>query len=265
VDVGSSLSRHTRFSSNVHDRGERVMRTIFFSVCCLVLAVSFSPICWAQQVSKRCFQVDLRRGASTPAPSFAEFVVSPQDSDSDGWYEAVIKVRISATKQSPEAVQFSIAYDGVPTGMTVDIGDSQTSDGFSGDQGSQSNDAEVQIGGIRGDPEFVPVYDDLQAFGKDGINEARGDPTLARIPNIVRQGETVVLTVSNERIGFSNDAVPTSGSISSSWLYALAGQRDSEGPVNYDVYAAFNRAVAGPDRLGSGVGKVEICGLHRIS
>ena len=66
------------------------------------------------------------------------------------------------------------------------------------------------------------------------------------------------LTISNEFIAWDNGA-GVSGSESSSFLFALDGQSDSEGPVNYDIFAAFNRAVASASRIGSGVGEVTVC------
>ena len=42
-------------------------------------------------------------------------------------------------------------------------------------------------------------------------------------------------------------------------LFALNGQPDSEGAVNYDIYIGLNRvidALSYPDRIGSGLSKV---------
>lgn len=41
-------------------------------------------------------------------------------------------------------------------------------------------------------------------------------------------------------------------------MFALAGQPDSEGLVNYDIFAAFNRVIADPFRLGSGAASVTV-------
>ena len=49
-----------------------------------------------------------------------------------------------------------------------------------------------------------------------------------------------------------------SGELQSDHLYCLDGQPDSEGPVNYDVYAAFNRTIGAAWRNGSGVTKVTV-------
>lgn len=216
---------------------------------------------------KRCYAIDLKSNATpTLSTSFIEWVVPPEDSNNDGWFEAVLKIKINdpSLSKSPKAAQFKIYYDGTPSGMTVDLGDSSTNDGFSGDFGTQSNDAEVQIGG-RLDIGLGLDFNDLSVFAHDGYNELnRGEANtnqaqLAQINNLVKQNETVILTVSNERIGYRNDAISLSGHVQSPWLYALNGQSDTEGPVNYDIFASFNRAIAGNYRLGSGVGNVKVC------
>ncbi|MEZ4717116.1 MAG: hypothetical protein R2851_13675 [Caldilineaceae bacterium] len=47
------------------------------------------------------------------------------------------------------------------------------------------------------------------------------------------------------------------GDVESPYLFALDGQSDREGPVNFDIYAAFNRNITG-DRLGVGVRNVTV-------
>ena len=74
----------------------------------------------------------------------------------------------------------------------------------------------------------------------------------------------MALTVSNERIRYKSQHFPISGEIRSPWLYALNGQPDTEGPVNYDIFASFNRVIAGNYRSGSGVGEVKVCLILRL-
>lgn len=204
-----------------------------------------------------CLLIDLRNGTFSPPPRFIEFVVPPEDFNQDGWYETVLKITLNdpARKKAPAAASFFINYDGDPSGITVDIGDSGSNDGGSGDDGDQSNDAEVQVGSV----DASSSTDDMFIFGHDGILEARGTQLIDQVLNIVKAGETLVLLTENERVAYRNKAFPISGDIRSSWLYALNGQPDTEGPVNYDIYAAFNRVVNGNYRIGSGVGKVTVC------
>lgn len=237
------------------------------NISILVLALTGTLLCTTPvyagkfaQGKDGCFEIDLRTGSSTHPPNFIEFVVPPEDSDGDGWLETVVKVRVNdpGLHHFPEAVTFRITYDGDPNGMSVNIGDSKSNDGGSGDAGDQSNDAELQIGTLReGDPS---LFNDLLVFGRDGLLEARGSTQIAQVVNIAKKGEIVDLTIANERLKYNNNSFPISGNIHSTWLYALKGQSDSEGPVNYDIFAAFNRVInVNSNRLGSGVGKVEIC------
>jgi hypothetical protein len=210
---------------------------------------------------ERCYPIDLRGGVVTPLPGpYLAYVVPPEDFDADGWDETVIKLTINdpSLHHSPKAARFLIAYDGQPTGMTVNIGDSPSNNGFSGDGADQSNDAELQIGGLLDSPEQEPLFDDLLVLGKDGTTEAVGTAEIAIVRNIVKQDETVSLVVSNKRVSYKNRHFPISGKIRSAWLYALDGQPDTEGPVNYDIFASFNRVIAG-GRTGSGVGEVKVC------
>lgn len=207
----------------------------------------------------RCVHLDLRAGTSTPLSPFVQFVVPPADTNGDGYAETVLRMRVNdpALHRFPEAVRFAVTYDADPTGMSVNIGDSQSNDGFSGDAVNQSNDAELQIGNLAS--ENPAAFDDLLVFGRDGVTDARGSSQLVQVFNIAGDGETVYLGVSNNELEYTNASYSIAGDIKSTWLFALRGQRDTEGPVNYDIYAAFNRTIADASRSGTGVARVTIC------
>jgi len=78
---------------------------------------------------------------------------------------------------------------------------------------------------------------------------------MLNLYDIVSQGDTIPIEVSNYYLGWGG------GELRSQYLYALDGQPDSEGPVNYDIYAAFNRTIYSAGRDGSGVTEV-ILTLH---
>jgi hypothetical protein len=205
-----------------------------------------------------CLQIDLRTGTSTRLPDFIQFVVPPEDSDGDGWFETVVKVTVDDPNfyHFPEAVKFLITYDADPNGMSVNIGDSESNNGFAGDGANQSNDTELQIGNLRGsDPSS---FDNLIIYGRDGIIQDRGSSQIGQAFDIVKKNEAVSFRVANEQLEYDNKNFPIFGNIHSAWLYQLDGQTDTEGPVNFDIFAAFNRVITN-GRLGSGVGKVEIC------
>ncbi len=202
------------------------------------------------------YDIDLLGSAQQPSPTpFISYVVSPEDSDSDTWFETVLKINLRDPIQSNpyDFAEFKVSYNGSPTGLTVNIGDSSTNDGGTGDAGSQSNDAEMQIGALLSDPSN---YLTLQAFGND--NAPPANKVLAIVPGFSDIGRTIILTVGNDFLSWDNGNGVAGLSVSP-FLYALNGQPDSEGLVNYDIYAAFNRVVGNNSRIGSGVSEVEVC------
>lgn len=193
------------------------------------------------------YTLDLRSGSPGSLPAgYVSFGSGLADSNADGWYETVLKIDLSVYRFA----QFRISYDAAPTGLSVNIGDSVSNNGGSGDSGNQSNDAELQVGALIGDS---ANYGRLMAFGNDGHPGA-----LATVPGLATAMDDLFLTVGNEYAAW-DDGQGTAGSVSSPYLFALNGQADSEGPVNYDVYAAFNRSIGTEGRIGAGVGQVTVC------
>lgn len=216
--------------------------------------------------TSHCFSVDLRTGElNGMIPANMEFIVPPEDAypaDGDGYYETVLRISLAPTSSKwatqPRSVAFIVDYDTAPTGFTVNIGDSATNNGFAGDGASQSNDAELTVGGLQSGS--ANEFDEMRIYGHDGTFEARGVQQLAQVSNVTKAGETLTLAVTNEWLGYRNKSAPIAGVMASPWLFALKGQPDSEGPVNYDIYASFNRVITGTvDRFGTGASKVKIC------
>lgn len=140
-----------------------------------------------------------------------------------------------------QTASFAVTYGSAPSAFSVNIGDSVSNDGGGGDSGTQSNDAEAMVFGQQ-----------LSVFGRDGT------PTqpLASVNTAIGAGTVLGFEVANGSFCWNHQSYAC---VNSSWLYALAGQADFEGPVNYDVYAAFNRVVSGrTDRNGTGVASVSV-------
>ncbi|WP_197046531.1 hypothetical protein, partial [Planktothrix paucivesiculata] len=77
-----------------------------------------------------------------------------------------LKINLGPASSNPyDVAEFEVQYDGVPTGITVNIGDSSTNNGFGGDGATQSNDAELNIGGVIGSSN---IYNDLFIWAHDG-------------------------------------------------------------------------------------------------
>jgi len=142
-----------------------------------------------------------------------------------------------------KTITYAITYGSVPSGWTVNIGDSATNDGYGGDSGTQSNDAELQV-----------VNANMAIFGNDYNTPAGG--LLKTVAGIANTSYPLNLTVKNQYLSWQMYVV--NGSLSSPYLYALAGQPDLEGPINSDIYAAFNRTIGDTSRSGTGVVSVTI-------
>lgn len=190
------------------------------------------------------YEIDLKTGAiaGTPNP-FITLVQPPNDSNGDSWLETLVKIDF----QGFTSVKFIVDYGEIPSGWTVNIGDSVSNDGYGGDAGTQSNDAEMQIANAG-----------MAVFGNDyntppGAQIARGN-----VPNLVSKGSRIELEISNENLAWNNNK-GRQNSLNSPYLYATASQADATGSVNSNIYASFNRVISGrSDRLGSGVRKVTI-------
>jgi hypothetical protein len=201
----------------------------------------------------RCVSMNLQSGThSSPADPFISFVALPEDSNGDGWFEAVLRMRFRDPlyRRHYSNAVFVVTYADTPSGgVTVNIGDSITDDSGGGDGATQSNDAELYIG--RAEPEAAR---NVEVSGRDG-----SPGSLAKAENVVNAGDVIRIEVADGRVAFFNKRYPIWSAVESPWLFQLEGQPDTEGPVNYDVFAAFNRVIAGSYRIGAGVGKVKAC------
>ena len=196
-----------------------------------------------------------------PSTPFINFEVTPEDSNNDTWFETVLRINVGdpSLNNRFDVAEFQTTYDGEPLGITVNIGDSRTNNGFAGDGATQSNDAEMQIGTRLDLPQDTIFFEDLSIWGKDDTDRnIFPGGLLQTVPDIVSQGSKLNLTVKDEFLAWNNNE-GISGNLNSPLLYALNGQADTEGSVNYDIFAAFNRTVASRSRIGLGVGEVTIC------
>nr|KAG5686001.1 hypothetical protein BaRGS_028334 [Batillaria attramentaria] len=136
----------------------------------------------------------------------------------------------STRKRAEIFMRFSNSTD-----WSFNVGDSRTNNGWGGDAATQDSDAEVHSRsrtilfygkGIQGSQWYGHLYS-----GQDFIDDA---VTL----NVA--DELAVANNGNDLLYFNTYKT-----------FALNGQADSEGPVNYDVYLGMNRVVAGSYRSAS--------------
>jgi hypothetical protein len=195
--------------------------------------------------------MNLRTGPQSQPPTPFITILSPlEDTNGDTWQETVLRINLGDPGlANPFSVaEFRLLYDGEPTGsVSLNIGDSITNNGGGGDAATQSNDAELNIG--RQDADVRDMF--IQ-----GNDDSGG--LVWRVEDLVRKGIILDLTVADAFLDWDNNS-GNQGSINSPFLFALNGQPDSEGAVNYDIFAAFNRVISGPFRHGSGIGAVTVC------
>jgi hypothetical protein len=198
------------------------------------------------------YSIDLKNGIyTTPPAPFISYVSLPT-LGANGYYETVLKINLNdpAISNPYNKATFSITYDKNPSGFTLDIGDSITDNAGGGDSATQSNDSEVWI--------EEDVYKIASNDYNDRYNPNNPYPYYTVINNFVPQGGgNITLGVANEFTSWNNNN-GVSGSLSSPYIFALNGQADNEGPINYDVFAAFNRVVDGNYRNGEGLSAVTI-------
>lgn len=191
------------------------------------------------------YQIDLKTGkVAARSNSFISLINPPTDSNRDSWLEATVKIKFDG---KIEKVKFIIEYDKTPSGWTVNLGDSQSNNGYGGDASTQSRDAEMQI-----------VNQNMAVFGNDCNTPAGGELTQGKVLNLARKSSRVELEVSNEKLSWDNKS-GLKNSLNSPYLYALKHQPDATGALNSEIYAGFNRVISGPgNRIGSGASKVTI-------
>ncbi len=163
-------------------------------------------------------------------------------------HQAVTKITLDPSSGYKKVV-FGVTYNAEPTGWTVDICDSKSCNGYGGDAGDTSNASEFEVLG----KDFNVYSNTLTGYETQTIS---GGLTLLNKPDMVAQGDTVSLEVSDEHIAwdFSSDK----GELNSNYLFTLAGQPTLYGPVDYDIYAAFNRVISSDRRGGVGAASVQI-------
>ncbi|CAL1525895.1 unnamed protein product [Lymnaea stagnalis] len=156
----------------------------------------------------------------------------------------VLKITLSKDDVNKRRLVLDFDFEN-PSEWTFNLGDSRTNNGWAGDASSQSRDAEVQ-----GNTNAI-----LGHFSDNG-----GSGLAFNIQDLYRNHLTLV--AGDEHLVWIADNDPTKTNyFSSPGWYALNGQSDHEGPVNYDLYLGINRVISGGNydgRVGSGLCRVGI-------
>ena len=165
-----------------------------------------------------------------------------------GKYLVTINLRPGVDYRKYRQVRFSITNNGSPTGFTLNIGDSISNNGWGGDASDQSNDAELHI---NGQTLYVYANDAGSAQLLHSASNVLPTTSYRNLQIVVEDGKATY---------WKNFDTSTTYTISSPYLFALKGQADTEGPVNYTIYAGINRVVDSysTDRVGTGITDVYV-------
>jgi len=140
-------------------------------------------------------------------------------------------------------VTYEFTFDSAPTDWLIDIGDSSTNNGWGGDSGTQSNDSELHI-----QNGTLCIY----------LSDVGGGTLFVSEPNCAPANGRIKIEISNNKVYYYNYTTGVSRTWTSPYIFALNGQSDSEGSINYTLYAGINRVVGSTSRVGSGVATATI-------
>lgn len=156
--------------------------------------------------------------------------------------QALLKVNLSEYQGAK--IRVSYYPDEEPGEWSLNIGDSRSNNGYSGDGGHQTHDSEIQIKG-----------DVMSVWGSDVMVEKEGRK-LTYSKDFVRPGQTVEFEIRDQFVKW--ESPQDSGELRSDFLFALNDQPETEGSVNRDIFIGLNRVVDGTYRNGWGAASVEI-------
>eukprot|EP00745_Piridium_sociabile_P023751 TRINITY_DN37093_c0_g2_i1.p1 TRINITY_DN37093_c0_g2~~TRINITY_DN37093_c0_g2_i1.p1 ORF type:complete len:239 (+),score=41.65 TRINITY_DN37093_c0_g2_i1:61-777(+) len=193
------------------------------------------------------FDVNLRNGVTSALPAGVTW-----HSSLTGNQEACTCDRQGVLKLTfgPSRVraEINMTFEG-SEGWTFNLGDSVTNNGYAGDGGTQSNDAEVHS-----------LADAILFYGRDRAPPATGSHGL-----LLRRADFLGRPPYSRLTLHVSDGLTTADNgqdflyVHSPHLFALQGQSDaSPGGVNRDVYLAMNRVVGGAYRSGKGLCGVKV-------
>lgn len=154
----------------------------------------------------------------------------------------LIQINFNANGVRYYRVAFDIFYDPDITaeGYTVHLGDSEANDANGTTRYTAAHTAEVRV--LDGSLDvFLANRDPIPSPVLELDTATLGEPLLT-------------LEVGDGYLGWSSGG--TDGQIQSPALFALNGQPETDGSVNYSMFAAFNRTIADETRNGQGVYRV---------
>jgi hypothetical protein len=160
--------------------------------------------------------------------------------------QAVVKLVLDPRVTEMRTAKIEVLFGEEVSGWSLNMGDSISNNGYSGDGADQSRDGEMQI-----------LDGNLAVYGDDHMTaDPKSGKMLGSAAGFAVPGATVVFDVADNSLAWRNDR-GVDGQVRSPYIFSLSGQEDKEGPVNHDIFIGLNRVVAG-GRIGRGVQRVRI-------
>ncbi len=223
------------------------LRLLLSSISILALLVLVAPpVVQAQVCVPHLTYVDLIQGGSIPTGPFITLVeplsrvTIPADSRcaDKPWWSALIRVDVP-----PECSRFIVWLDylGEPEGWTLNIGDSETNDGFGGDAGSPPDGQNAELDVL-----------DLQL----SVWAAIPDPPAERLllQHLALTDGALRVVVENQMVTIGQPFTKLDASARTNNLFFLPD--NPVGAENRTFYVGLNRVIFGPgNRIGCGVSK----------
>ncbi len=209
----------------------------FIAVLILIASTAFYPKAVPpQDASTLPFRLVIDSGEVVNTQGLpVEVIQGPEDQ------QALLKISFGEYQKARIRMAYRSGEE--PGDWSLNIGDSRSNNGYSGDSGDQTHDSEIQIQGTH-----------MTIWGSD-VMEAKEGRELRTVKNFVGPGQTVEFEISDQVVRWKSPR--EEAELQSPFIFALANQPDLEGEVNRDIFVGINRVVAG-GRTGWGVESVEV-------
>ena len=199
------------------------------------------------------FEVDLTSGEyelTSQSETTLSWILRPNSPAGTCTRRGVMRATFPQPREGKQPCRLKFDFHLQPnsSGITFNIGDSPTVNGYGGDAGTTSNSAEVHSSGN----DFLvftgsyPGYLDYATNGHILV-----DNVLDVLSNFV------TITIGDELVEFDNHR-GVQRRYDSRHLFTLNGQPTTYGPIKYDIDFSMNRAVYSAGRTGTGLCKVII-------